>query len=59
MTDPFKSTDAVKDSLSKQKYIASNEIATIVYRSRLGKPLLTEGRRHKTELAKVSPGRRP
>ena len=44
MKNPFESTGKVKASLSEQKYIASDEIATIVYLAqKLGKPLLTEG----------------
>ena len=40
----FASHREVKDALGEQKYIASDEIATIVYLSQqLGKPLLTEG----------------
>ena len=49
------SPKAVKQSLSKQQYIASDEIATTVYLAQqLGKPLLTEGPAGvgKTELAK-------
>src|SRR5512145_59283 len=56
MTSLFDSTNTVKSELSKQKYIASNEIATIVYLAqKLGKPLLTEGPAGvgKTELAKA------
>ncbi len=56
MTEPFSSTDSVKSALSQQKYIASDEIATIVYLAqKLGKPLLTEGPAGvgKTELAKA------
>jgi len=59
MTNPFESTSTVKSSLGGQKYIASNEIATIVYLSqKLGKPLLTEGPAGvgKTELAKAIAG---
>jgi MoxR-like ATPase len=59
MTDPFSSTDTVKSSLSTQKYIASSEIATIVYLAqKLGKPLLVEGPAGvgKTELAKAISG---
>src|SRR5512145_331101 len=56
MTSLFDSTNTVKSELSKQKYIASNEIATIVYLAQqLGKPLLAEGPAGvgKTELAKA------
>ncbi len=56
MSEPFSSTDTVKSALSAQKYIASDEIATIVYLAhKLGKPLLTEGPAGvgKTELAKA------
>ncbi len=59
MTDPFTSTDTVKSALSTQKYIASGEIATIVYLAqKLGKPLLVEGPAGvgKTELAKAIAG---
>src|SRR6187551_4112775 len=59
MTTLFDSTDTVKSELAKQKYISSNEIATIVYLSqKLGKPLLTEGPAGvgKTELAKAIAG---
>src|SRR5258707_12364988 len=58
-TYPFASTDSVKSSLSGQKYIASEEISTIVYLSqKLGKPLLVEGPAGvgKTELAKAIAG---
>src|SRR5574339_971504 len=59
MKNPFESTGKVKASLSEQKYIASDEIATIVYLAqKLGKPLLTEGPAGvgKTELAKAIAG---
>src|SRR3989304_10561887 len=59
MTTPFDSTDTVKASLSRQNYIANDEIATIVYLAhKLGKPLLTEGPAGvgKTELAKAIAG---
>jgi len=59
MNNPFESTNSVKSSLTAQKYIASNEISTIVYLSqKLGKPLLTEGPAGvgKTELAKAIAG---
>ena len=59
MTNPFESTRTVKACLSGQKYIASDEIATIVYLAqKLGKPLLTEGPAGvgKTELAKAVAG---
>ena len=54
--DKFKSPDEVKIALGKQKYIASQEIATILYLSQqLSKPLLVEGPAGvgKTELAKA------
>ncbi|MBI2759403.1 MAG: MoxR family ATPase [Chloroflexi bacterium] len=59
MSNPFDSTTSIKSALSKQKYIASDEIATIVYLSqKLGKPLLVEGPAGvgKTELAKAVSG---
>ena len=55
----FKSPDAFKDGLSQQQYIASDEIATILFLSQeLGKPLLAEGPAGvgKTELAKALAG---
>jgi MoxR-like ATPase len=55
----FGSSSAVKAALSDQKYIASDEISTIVYLAdKLGKPLLTEGPAGvgKTELAKAVAG---
>lgn len=59
MTTFFESPPSVKAELSKQKYIASEEIATIVYLAqKLGKPLLAEGPAGvgKTELAKAIAG---
>src|SRR5512138_2406315 len=59
MNNPFESTGRVKAALNEQKYIASDEIATIVYLAqKLGKPLLTEGPAGvgKTELAKAIAG---
>src|SRR5258706_1621890 len=59
MTTLFDSTTSVKTELSKQKYIASGEISTIVYLAqKLGKPLLAEGPAGvgKTELAKAVAG---
>ena len=59
MNNPFMSTDSVKSALSGQKYIPSDELATIVYLAQqLGKPLLTEGPAGvgKTELAKAIAG---
>jgi len=56
MTTVFDSTKTVKNELGKQNYIASDEIATIVYLAqKLGKPLLAEGPAGvgKTELAKA------
>jgi MoxR-like ATPase len=55
-TRSFSSPDELKAALGKEKYIASDEIATIMYLSQqLGKPLLTEGPAGvgKTELAKA------
>jgi MoxR-like ATPase len=52
----FKSPQETKSALGQQQYIASDEIATIVFLSQqLGKPLLTEGPAGvgKTELAKA------
>jgi MoxR-like ATPase len=49
-------TEKVKQSLSKQQYIASDEIATVVYLAeQLGKPILSEGPAGvgKTELSKA------
>jgi MoxR-like ATPase len=59
MKNPFESTGRVKVALSEQKYIASDEIATIVFLAqKLEKPLLTEGPAGvgKTELAKAIAG---
>ena len=58
-TKSFSSPDDLKDALGEQQYIASAEIATIMYLSQqLGKPLLTEGPAGvgKTELAKAIAG---
>jgi MoxR-like ATPase len=59
MAPPFDSPDAVRSALSTQKYIVSDEIATIVFLAqKLGKPLLAEGPAGvgKTELAKAIAG---
>jgi MoxR-like ATPase len=58
-TRSFSSTQDVRNTLSEQQYIASDEIGTIVYLSQqLGKPLLVEGPAGvgKTELAKAVAG---
>src|SRR3990170_2349332 len=55
----FSSPQEVQSALREQQYIASDEIATIMYLSQqLGKPLLTEGPAGvgKTELAKTISG---
>ncbi len=55
----FRSTETLKAALASQQYIASDEIATIMYLSQeLGKPLLAEGPAGvgKTELAKAVAG---
>ncbi len=55
----FASPLELKTALGKQKYIANDEIATIMYLSQqLGKPMLTEGPAGvgKTELAKAIAG---
>jgi MoxR-like ATPase len=55
----FSSPETLKNSLGSQQYIASDEIATILFLSRqLGKPLLAEGPAGvgKTELAKAIAG---
>lgn len=59
MNNIFESTAILKGALSNQKYIATDEIATILYLAqKLGKPLLTEGPAGvgKTELAKAIAG---
>jgi MoxR-like ATPase len=58
-TRTFSSAAELKKALGDQQYIASDEIATIMYLSQqLGKPLLTEGPAGvgKTELAKAIAG---
>jgi len=58
-THSFKSPNELKAALGEQQYIASDEIATIMYLcQQLGKPLLTEGPAGvgKTELAKAIAG---
>src|SRR5512139_1205217 len=58
-TRRFNSSTEMKTALANQEYIASDEIATIMYLSQqLGKPLLTEGPAGvgKTELAKAIAG---
>ena len=55
----FSSAEELKAGLGEQQYIASDEIATIMYLSQqLGKPILTEGPAGvgKTELAKAIAG---
>jgi MoxR-like ATPase len=55
----FESVDMVKDCLGDQQYIATDEIATVVYLAeKLGKPLLLEGPAGvgKTELSKAVAG---
>lgn len=59
MIPSFDSPVSIKSALAGQSYIASDEIATIVYLAeKLGKPLLTEGPAGvgKTELAKAIAG---
>jgi MoxR-like ATPase len=59
MANIFETTNSLKTALSSQKYIASDEIATILYLAqKLEKPLLTEGPAGvgKTELAKAIAG---
>ncbi|MCQ3952310.1 MAG: MoxR family ATPase [Chloroflexi bacterium] len=56
MANLFDTTATVKSELNRKNYIASDEIATIVYLAqKLGKPLLAEGPAGvgKTELAKA------
>lgn len=55
----LKSIKAVKDALAEQQYIATDEIATVLFLARkLGKPVLTEGPAGvgKTELSKAWAG---
>jgi MoxR-like ATPase len=55
----FRNPEELKSALGEQQYIASDEIATILYLcQQLGKPLLTEGPAGvgKTELAKALSG---
>jgi MoxR-like ATPase len=55
----FKDTPEVKEALSKQQYISSDEIATVLFLAeRLDKPILAEGPAGvgKTELAKAWSG---
>ena len=59
MNKKFQSSQELKKFLGEQQYIASDEIATVVYLSQeLGKPLLAEGPAGvgKTELAKAIAG---
>lgn len=58
-TRSFRSSEELKAGLGEQRYIASDEISTIMFLSQeLGKPLLTEGPAGvgKTELAKAIAG---
>ena len=53
---PLADTSAVRDALSEQQYIASDDISTVVFLAeKLGKPVLAEGPAGvgKTELAKA------
>ncbi|HET6443834.1 MAG TPA: MoxR family ATPase [candidate division Zixibacteria bacterium] len=55
----FKNIENVKEGLSREQYIASDEISTVVFLAQsLGKPILTEGPAGvgKTELAKAWAG---
>ncbi len=59
MHTTFRSSQELKNSLGEQQYIASDEIATVMFLSQeLGKPLLVEGPAGvgKTELAKAIAG---